>query len=96
MLLVTRAIRLYSDENIEEDLHHQSKVFINNEYKERKINHIIKKVQDYSRQKQREEDELARITLPYIKGIIDIICKILRKKINVTFFRLNTIKKMLD
>ena len=68
-----------------------------NWYKERQIKRIIKKVQDVPRQKQIEEDEVARITLPCIKGTTNIIAKILRKtNINVTFSPLNTIKKMLD
>ena len=66
-------------------------------YKERQIKRIIKKVKDGPQQKQREEDEVERISVPYIKGTIDIIAKILRKKnINVTLSPLNTIKKMLD
>ena len=94
---MTCAVILSDDEHIEKELHHLSKVFINNGYQERQIKRIIKKVQDGPRQKQREEDEVARITLPYIKGTTYIIAKILRKKnINVIFSPLNTIKKMLD
>jgi len=78
--LVTCTFRLSDNEHHEREIDHLSKVFKWNGYKDRQIKHIIRKVQRRPWRRQNTDDEMGKITLPYIKGTTDKIVRILRKR----------------
>lgn len=95
--LVNRAFRLFNKEHLEEEIYHLSKVFKRNGYKDRQIKCIVQKVGRGPQRRQNTKDEMGKITLPCIKGTIDKISRILRKrKISVVFSPKRIVRKTLD
>ena len=67
-----------------------------NGYNKNQITKVIQKARNRS-QKQNKNIDGTKITLPYIKGTIDVVARILHKRnIRVTFAPPNLVDRMLD
>ena len=86
--LVTKALSICDKEHVEQELKHLTQVFKDNGYNNNQINIAINNAKKTQRKKidKNNEDNWNRISLPYIKGALERIAKILRKKnIKVSF-----------
>ena len=96
--LDTRAFNLSYEEHIDDELKHLKEVFKMNRYNDIKFNKMIMKVRKGPQTKIYNDKEATdRINLPYIKGTIEKIAKILKRgNIRVSFSPPNTLRKLLD
>jgi hypothetical protein len=97
--LVTRALKVSDKEHLEKVIEHLSKLFKDNGYDNNQFKNIVVKTK--GPRVRRNQEEIVgggmKISLPYIKGTIDKIAKILRRRnIRVTFSPPNTIRHMVD
>ena len=75
--LVTRALRIFDKEHIQEEIEHLGRVFRDNGYDDRqfrKIVHLASKPRR-SKTKSKDEDIINKVFLPYIKVTTDRLAK---------------------
>ena len=80
--LVTRALRISDKEHIKEEMDHLAKVFKNNGYSSRQFRKSVASANKprKSRTKDKNEDtDRYKIFLPYIKGTIDRLARMLKR-----------------
>ena len=98
--LINRAKKISDEEHLTKELDHLKKAFKWNGNDERQFDKAIRKTRRQLARQRIDEGEVVNRTkflLPYIKGTIDKLTKILKKKnITVTFSPQNSIKKMMD
>ena len=98
--LVTRALRILDREHIKEEIDHLEKVFEENGYNGKQFRKIVASSNKEKKEKktiEKNDDNIHRIFLPYIKGTTDKLAKTLkRNKIQTFFTPPNTIRNMVN
>ena len=97
--LVTRALRISDKEHIKEEIDHLNFFWGGNGYSDRQFMKIVASIDkpQRSRTKDKDEDIINKVFLPYIKGTTDRLAKTLKRhKIRVFFTPPNTIRNLVD
>jgi len=94
--LVVRALRISDEEHLEDEISHLTSIFLGIGYKEGEIRKVINRAKSVvvSKNRQDPQENIARVFLPYIKGVIDNISKVLgRSDIFAQFSAARTIRQ---
>jgi len=91
------AIRISDKDHLEQEIKHLSTIYNRNGYHKRQVSKVIQKARRGPHRWQNEEQNGTKVALLYIKGTMDIIARILKKRnLKVTFSPPKSIGRMLE